>query len=434
MALTLALAVIFAAAHLLGRLARRLHQPAVTGHLVAGILLGASGLGALSARLPSRLIAPDTRPVLSLIGQIALILFMFSLGYELDRVRLRRHVAAVPLVAAMTFAVPLGLGAATAVALAPWYRPPATRESAFILLIAVSVAVTALPVLAAIVRERGLTQSLPATVAMTSAAIIDALCWSVLAVALLGTGAGPRQPWPLRAALLAAWALAMVAVVRPGLRALVAHRWVPRSLRLAPVVAVALTSGWLTTELGLHAILGAFFAGLLMPGTERGQADPGLLVPLRAAGMALLPVFIVLAGFSTDVAALDSRDLAALALVLVVAVAGKLGVGWASARMGGLSRRDATMVGVLLNTRGVTELIVLSVGRQAGIINGHLYTVFVLMALLTSAATGPLLAALQRGEARSGSRSQPEEAWRPGPPGRPSVQSSAAVEKFRSVG
>src|SRR6266545_2655677 len=225
----LAIAVILAVANVLGLLARRLHQPAVIGHLLAGIALGPSLLGALPGDLTEALIPTDARPALKLVAQFALVLFMFSLGSELDRGVLRRRGRAVPLVAASTFLVPLLLGAVCAFALRDWYQPADASSSAFVLFIAVAVAITAMPVLAAIVREHGLTQSVPAAVAMTSAALVDACGWLVLTVALLEASVGDGPSWLSTLGLLLAYVLAMVLVVRPALRA-----WLARPTTVMP--------------------------------------------------------------------------------------------------------------------------------------------------------------------------------------------------------
>jgi Kef-type K+ transport system membrane component KefB len=403
--LVLALAVILAVAYLLGGLARRLRQPAVMGHLLAGIVLGPSVLGALGGDLTNTLIPLDTRHDLSLLAQFALILFMFSLGSELDRGELRRRPRAVPLVATSTFVVPLALGAAAAVGLRHWYKPADAPTSAFVLFVAVAVAITALPVLASIVREHRLTESVPAAIAMTSAAVVDGIAWLVLAAALLEANVGESRSWGATVGLLAAYAVVMVLVVRPVLKEWLRRPATPPALRIVAVAAVAVASGWVTDELGLHAVIGAFFAGLIMPRGADGEADRALIGPIRAAGVLLLPLFLTLSGLSTDVGALHARDVAIFGLVCAVAVFGKLGVGWAAARAAGLTARDSAMVGVLLNTRGVTELVVLSVGLKAGVMGERLYTVFVLMALLTSAATGPLLSALRGAGEQTGGRS-----------------------------
>ena len=399
--LVLAVAVILALAYVLGEVARRLRQPAVIGHLLAGIVLGPSLLGALSGHLTKTLIPLDARHDLSLLAQFALILFMFSLGAELDRRELRRRAHAIPLVATATFVVPLALGAAAALSLRHWYKPAGTPVSAFVLFLAVAVAITALPVLASIVREHRLTQSVPAAIAMTSAALCDAVGWLLLTIALLEARVGKGRSWTTTVGLLAAYALAMVVIVRPALKAWLRRPSRSPHLRIVVVTAVAVASGWVTTALGVHAVLGAFFAGLLLPRRRDGEAAGEVIAPIRAAGVLLLPLFLTLSGLSTNIGALNARDVVAFVVVCSIAVIGKLGVGWAAARAAGLSGRDSAMVGSLLNTRGVTELIVLSVGLKAGVIDGRLYTVFVLMALVTSAATGPMLTAIRRNEDRA---------------------------------
>jgi Kef-type K+ transport system membrane component KefB len=394
--LILAVAVILAVAHVLGGLARRLHQPAVIGQLLAGIVLGPSLLGALGGNLTETLIPLDTRHDLGLLAQFAVVLFVFSLGAELDVRELRRRPRAVPLVATSTFVVPLVLGAAAAVGLRLWYQPAGAPTSAFILFVGVAVAITALPVLASIVREHGLTQSVPAAIAMSAAALVDGIGWLVLAVALFEAKVGEGRSWAATLSLLVAYALAMVLIVRPVLRVWLARPATSRWFRVVLLAGVAVASGWVTAELGLHAVVGAFFAGLLMPRRGDGSVEVELVAPIRIVGVVLLPVFLTLSGLATNIGGLQARDLATLGLVCAIAVIGKLGVGWVAARVAGLTRRDAAMVGALLNTRGVTELIVLSVGLKAGIIDERLYTVFVLMALVTSAATGPMLSAIRR--------------------------------------
>lgn len=394
--LILSIAVILAVAYVLGEIARRLHQPAVIGHLVAGIVLGPSLLGAVAGNLTETLIPLDVRDTLNLIAQFALILFMFSLGSELDRRELARRPRAVPLVASTTFLVPLALGAVSAIGLRHWYHPEGTPTTAFILFVAVAVAITAMPVLAAIVREHKLTQSTPAAIAMTSAALVDAVGWLVLTVALLEANAGESLSWAATFGLLAVFVAVMVLVVRPALRTWLSRPAKSHWFRVVAVTAVAAASGWVTTKLGLHAVLGAFLAGLIMPRCADGEPQLDLVAPIRAAGVCLLPIFITLSGLSTNIGALHARDLATFVLILAIAVIGKLGVGWFASRSAGLNRSDSAMVGVLLNTRGVTELVVLSIGLKAAILDERLYTVFVMMAVVTSAATGPLLSAIRR--------------------------------------
>ncbi|GAA3275706.1 cation:proton antiporter [Dactylosporangium vinaceum] len=399
----LAVAVITALSYLLGVIARRIGQPAVVGQLFAGILLGPSVLGRLPGNPGTALIPLVIRPYLTVVAQLALVLFLFFVGYELNRKLLRRRMHAVPLIAVSAFVVPMLLGAGSTVVFADWFAAtgaPAVEHQAFVLFVAVALSITAVPVLAGIIAERGLGGTVVGVVAMTSAGIIDALGWLALTGAMLKADAGGGQrPWAVTLLLLVVYVLVMVFVARPLLGrlrrgALAAGR---SAASLLPVAATfAMASAWVTGALGLHVILGAFIAGLVMPRDEDGQPDPALLTAVEKAGGVLLPVFFVVSGLATDVGALRAADLGLLGVICVAATVGKLGAGLLAARLSGLSWRDATSVGIMLNTRGLTELAVLNVGLQAGFISGRLYTVFVLMALLTTAATGPLLGLLGR--------------------------------------
>jgi Kef-type K+ transport system membrane component KefB len=407
----LGIALIVALSHVLGLVARRLWQPAVVGHIFAGILLGPSVLGKLPGHLTDALFPRQVLPYLTVVSQVALVLFLFSVGYELDRGVLRQRMRAVPYVAAAGFVAPMLLGVGSTVVFAGWYS--ATSEShapriSFVLFVAVALSITAVPVLAEIIRERGLVGSVPGVVAMTSAGVMDALGWLALAAAILQVGGGTRRPWPVTVTLLAGYVLVMVVVLRPLLRYLVRRAKGALAQWLPVVTALAMGSAWFTGVLGLHVIFGAFLAGMVMPRRPGGGVYEELEGPLRQTGSVLLPVFFVVSGLSTDIGALRWGDAALLGVVCVLATAGKWGVGTLAARAASLSWRESNIVGVLLNTRGLTELIALNVGLQAGIISKRLYTVFVLMALVTTVATGPLLAFLLR--RRDGAAGTPAEA------------------------
>jgi len=396
-----AIGLIVALSHVLGAAARKLGQPAVVGHLLAGIALGPSLLGRLPGDLTSAIAPKEVLPNLTVVANVALVLFLFAVGYDLDHRVLRGRSHAVPVVATTTFVVPMVLGGVSALLLASWYHgsdPSPVPEYAFVLYIAVAMSITAVPVLAGIVREHRLTRHVTGVVSMTAAGVIDAIGWIVLAVVLLGADTDPPVPWPVMVAILALYLAVMFFVVRPALR-----WWFARTDNLVakvPVVtAVALGSAWVTGELGLHVILGAFLAGLLMPRREDGEPHPELLRPARDAGTVLLPVFFVVSGLSTDIGAMRAGDIGLLVVVIVIAIVGKMIAGTLASRAAGLAWRDSKVIGVLLNTRGLTELIVLNLGLQAGIIGERLYTIFVLMALVTTAMTGPLLLWLRRKDA-----------------------------------
>ncbi|MGV9914730.1 cation:proton antiporter [Streptomyces tendae] len=394
-----ALAVMITAARVLGAAARRVRQPPVMGQLLVGIALGPSLLGLAPGGIRESLFPEEITPVLTALAQVALVLFLFAVGYELDlgRLRNRRAVTAVSL---SGFAFPMLIGAALVVLLPGGFRSAnggLPTDTTFTLYMAVALSVTAVPVLAGIIRDQGLAGSPPATLALAAAGVIDVLSWPVLALCLLGGGEGSLSTWFTRMALLAAYILVMLLVVR---RVLV--RWLnrpgARPADPAPLVCVlALASAWATSALGLHVIFGALLAGVVMPRQRDGAPDSRVLRPLQETGGLLLPVFFTVSGMSVELDALHTSDLLLLALLCVAAVVGKVVAGTLSARAGTrLPWRDSLLVGVLLNTRGLTELIVLNVGLQAHVIGPRLYALLVIMALFTTLVAGPLIGPLHR--------------------------------------
>ncbi len=386
---------------LLGALCRRFRQPAVIGQIMAGILLGAGVLGRVSEDLQEKLFPPDAVPFLGVISQFGLVLFLFSIGYELNLRLLRERRFAVPAVTTGALVVPFGSGALLGIALcwgplAGW-RPQGSNAPGalgFTLVMGVALAITAVPVLAAILAETGFHRTRPGAVAMASAGLIDLVGWLVLAgvVALNGKGS---LLWRLVG--VAVYLAALIFVVRPLMR-----WWMRRTERtgfdrLVGVVAIAMLSAWATGLLGLHVIFGALAIGLVMPRDENGQHDESIAKPVSHAGRLLLPVFFFVAALSVDIGGLRPADVALLAVTCVLAIASKIGGAAIGARMSGLPARESTLIGVLLNTRGLTELIVLSVCLQLGMINTRLYTILVLMALVTTVMTGPLARLVVRG-------------------------------------
>ncbi|MFD8013355.1 cation:proton antiporter [Streptomyces sp. NPDC058955] len=395
-----ALAVVIAASHAAGALARRLGQPPVIGQLFAGIALGPSLLGLLPGGVYEKLFPEQIQPVLTSLAQVALVFFLFAVGYELD-LGLLRHQKAVTAVSVTGFALPMLLGAGIVLAL-----PEAFREvnggrpvdSTFVLYMAVALSITAVPVLASIIRDQGIARTGPGTIAMAAAGVIDALSWPVLAVVLVGGAHGSARAWAVKAVLLAGYVLVMLLAVRPLLA-----RWFRRpggaAGRVPLAVTLALASAWATSALGLHVIFGALLAGLVMPRLPDGSPDARLLGPLQDIGGLLLPMFFAISGTAVVLGGLRASDLLVLAVICAAAVVGKVGAGAVSARAARRPWRDALLIGVLLNTRGLTELIVLNVGLQAGVIGPRLYALLVVMALLTTAATGPLIRVLRHPDA-----------------------------------
>ncbi|MFE9774064.1 cation:proton antiporter [Streptomyces sp. NPDC005931] len=394
--LLLDLALIVGLARLLGVAARALGQPAVVGEILVGILLGPTLLG---AHLTGVLFPAEVRPLLSALAGVGLALFMFAVGMEID-LGILRGGGRVTLWATMFSALlPLALGAALAWMLTDSHHQGS--RAGFVLFFAVAMAVTAFPVLARIIADRGLTRTRLGATALTCAAITDLLAWILLAVAVaVATGQGLDR----RLALLVPYVALMIAVVRPLLR-----RASEASRRkkaqgtdssgsgegrnfLALVLVGLLLSAACTEWLGLHYIFGAFLFGAIMPkGGDGGLRDLALQRMEPLCGLLLLPVYFVLAGLKVDLSQLDAADIGTLAAILVVAVAGKVLGAYLGARLGGYDRRHAYALGVLLNTRGVTELVVLGVGLELGLLDGTLYSLMVVMAVTTTALVGPLL-------------------------------------------
>ncbi|MFJ2162738.1 cation:proton antiporter [Streptomyces sp. NPDC087856] len=394
-----ALALVITASWALGALARRLRQPPVIGQLLAGIALGPSLLGLTPHGIYAALFPEEIKPVLTALAQVALALFLFAVGYELDLGQLRQR-RAVTTVSLSGFALPMVMGAGLVVLLPGAFRSVnggRPVDANFTLYMAVALSITAVPVLASIIRDQGLAGSRPATIAMAAAGVIDVLSWPILAVCLIGGGRDSLGDWLTRTGLLMAYVLVMVFAVR---RLLVWWMNRPGSVLTDPVpVATALTlaSAWATNALGLHVIFGALLAGVVMPRQRDGIPDSRVLRPLQETGSLLLPVFFTVSGLSVQLGEVRLSDLLLLLALCAAAVVGKVAAGSLSARRGArLAWRDSVVVGVLLNTRGLTELIVLNVGLQAGLIGPRLYALLIIMALVTTAATGPLIRSLRQ--------------------------------------
>jgi Kef-type K+ transport system membrane component KefB len=389
-------ALVLVVASVLGAIARRCGQPAVIGQILAGILLGPSALGRLPGHITGRLFPHSVVPALTVLSQIAVVIFMFAVGYELDRRALRRRHRAVWLVAVSALAVPMSLGAGAALIfrrdIASLGEPHLSHSQ--VLFMGVALSITALPVLAAIARERGIAGTIPGVIAASAAGVMDVAAWVALAAALVGTAGRTGRPWPEMLGLIICFAAFMLLGVRPALRFWMSRRRFPLSSPLPVALVLALGSAWVTASLGLHPVFGGFLAGLTMPGPD-GTPDAEVLRPMEEIGGILLPLFFVVTGLSVNVGALSGDALLLLVILFALASAGKLGPGYAASRLGGLGRRDAATVAALVNARGLTELIALNVGLSGGLIDHRLFSILVLMAVATTIVTAPLLSLIR---------------------------------------
>ncbi|MGW7469039.1 cation:proton antiporter [Streptomyces xantholiticus] len=379
------LAFILVLAHGLGHLASRIGQPPVVGEILAGVLLGPT----LFDGAVSDMLFPDhIRPLLGAMADVGVTLFMFGVGLEVERQALRGRGRTAVATGIGSTAVPFVMGIGLAYFLLRTHETD--QKAAFIVFIGLSVSVTAFPVLARILTDRGLARTTIGGIALATAALVDVVAWAALAGVQASVGSEGR-PWQV--ALVIPFAMVLVLFVRPWLRRwMTAHGGRPAtSWWLALVLIGALLCGAATEAMGMHYIFGAFLFGLIVP-SECGPAlRADMMQHTRHVTAILLPVYFVVAGLKVDLRGFGWAESAELAVILLVAVAGKFGGTYLGARTAGLPGRPATALAALMNTRGLTELVILGVGLQAGLLDGRLYSLLVVMALVTTAMTGPLL-------------------------------------------
>lgn len=390
------IALVLLASWLAGALARKLGQPAVIGQIIVGVALGPSLLGRLPGDPSTRLFPATALPAMTILANVAVVLFMFVVGYELNFSVLRGQRRAAPAVAVSALLLPLGLGIAAAEIFRSRYNALGQPHSshAYVLYLGVVVSITALPVLAAILRERGLAGTRIGVTATTASAIMDAGAWLLLALAVASTDHAAGRPPAVTLALLVAFVLFMLFAVRPGLRWWLRRRSSVVSVQLPIALFLALGSAWVTASLGLHPVFGGFLAGIAMPRLD-GTPDADVLKPVEQVSNILLPLFFTVTGLSVNIGALGSDGVIVLVIVVAVGVVGKIGAAYPASRLSGLNRRDSAAVAALVNTRGLTELIALNVGLADLIISKTLFSVLVLMAVITTVVTTPLLSLLK---------------------------------------
>ncbi|MCC5579628.1 cation:proton antiporter [Microtetraspora sp. AC03309] len=385
--LLIGLAAIVALASALGAVARRVDLPPVIGEVFAGILLGPTLFG---GAVTETLFPTDIRPFLAALANVGVVVFMFLVGLELNHGQLRRGLGVAATVSAGSIVVPFTLGAVLALALADGH--PAPDRLAFVLFMGAAMSVTAFPVLARILTDRNMHQTPTGGLALACAAADDVLAWSILAVVVTVVGTGGEQ-W--RMLLLVPYLALMFGLVRPLLRKLAAAGGSPGRLtpaKLGAVLVGLLLSACLTEWIGLHFIFGAFLFGAVMPreAAERMRAE--ILDGLgQFTGVLLLPIFFVVGGLNVDLSRIGAAGVGELGLILLVAIGGKFTGAFLGARIHGLRARQSATLAALMNTRGLTELIILSVGLQLHLLDRTLYSLMVVMALVTTAMTGPLL-------------------------------------------
>ncbi|MFY1623352.1 cation:proton antiporter [Micromonospora sp. WMMD735] len=392
-----------AVAWLLGKVG----QPAVVSEMLAGVLLGPSLLGFVLPDVKDALFPTALLPVLYVVGQVGLVLFMFQAGYAFSAHRVTGLVGTAGLVslAGVTAPLVLGVGLVLVTADAVPMRADGTSIGVSAAFVGVALAITAFPMLARIITERGHAGTRHGTLSLASGAIDDMAAWIMLAVVLaFASGrAGPAVVTAGGAVLfgLVLWLggrrVTTVLMTRPGLN---------DSARVLGTVALLFLVAWYTDEIGLYAVFGAFAVGVVMPHNANTDRVVDTLTPVAAT--VFLPLFFTYSGLRTEFGLLGSPPVLLFAAACVTAaIVGKFGACWAAARLRGESQGVALRVGALMNARGLMQLIALNVGLEAGIVNASLFTVLVLVALITTMMTTPLLSWIERREARRGDGVRP---------------------------
>lgn len=388
--------VVLVLSRFVGRVLRSIGQPQVVGEMIAGLMLGPSILGWVSPAVYQLLFPLGTVRFLGAVSQIGLLLFMFLVGLELDPAAFRGKGHAAVLTSHVSIVTPMFLGAALSVLLYPRLSNDSVSFVTFALFVGTALSVTAFPVLARLLVEHRLEATGLGRIAIACAAIDDVTAWCLLAgITTLAHHTASPEGLIVPIGGVALYTLVMFKVISP------AFGWIiTRAQRngeigqdaLAAIIAIVLGSAWMTDRLGVHALFGAFMAGVVMPKNAqlmrsfRTRSEDLLLV-------LLLPLFFVATGIRTNLTLLQGST-ALLGMTILVAIVGKLGGSAIAARAAGLSWREALALGSLLNARGLIGLVIINVGFEAGIISPALYAILVLTAIATTLMASPILTRL----------------------------------------
>ena len=409
----IALAVIIVMARLLGAAFAYIKQPPVIGEVIAGLLLGPSLLGRVAPELSAFVLPAQVAPFLGILSQVGVVLYMFLVGVELDFSLVKNRTHATVVISHASIIVPFLLGSALALLLYQRLSSNDVPFTVFALFCGVSMSVTAFPVLARILTDRGIQKTRLGTIALTCAAVDDVSAWCLLALVVSIAKTEARAAlWTLVLSLV--YVGSMVFLVRPLLARMVAYqerRGLLSRNALAMIFVLLLASAGITESIGIHGVFGAFALGAIIP------HDSALARELKTklediVLVLLLPAFFAFTGLRTQVGLLSGlSDWLLCLFIIVVASMGKFGGTLVAARISGLPWRESSALGILMNTRGLVELIVLNIGLDLRVISPRLFAMLVIMALVTTVATTPILHALAR---RPGAEPASEAAPAPG--------------------
>lgn len=397
--LVIQICVILVASYSVGWLLGRFRQPQVVGEMVAGVMLGPSLLGWLAPDFFAALFPPSSLGALSVLSQIGLLLFMFMVGLELDTRILRKlgHVAIV--ISHTSIIVPFALGALLALFLFPRIANEGLPFTGFVLFMGAAMSVTAFPVLARILDERNLMGTKLGTLTIACAAVDDVTAWCLLAViiAIVKSELNHLPLWQMLPGVLLYLGV-MLYVLRPLMRRVVSQQGdAKKNDKLIAVLLVCmLVSSWATEWLGIHALFGAFFAGVIVPKENGFTEDVRKRLQLPVVVL-LIPLFFAFTGLRTSLGLISgSAMILYCVLVFIVAIVGKFGGSAVAARVMGTPWREAASIGILMNTRGLIELVILNIGLDIGVLNQSMFSIMVVMAVGTTLMTTPILSLISR--------------------------------------
>ena len=394
--LFLQLFVIIGASGVVGWIFARCGQPAVVGEMMAGILLGPSFFGLLAPNVFHFVFATSSLDTLRLFSQIGVCLFLFTVGMELDVSEVRHKAQTAVVVSHSSIVIPYFLGVTLALFLYSHLAQPGASFLAFALFMGISMSITAFPVLVRILQDRGILKTSLGSTATACAAVDDVTAWSMLAFVVAIARATSVGGAAFNLGLVLVFIALMLFVIKPKLPSWLGQpaleRPDPSKAVLAVVLGVVLVSALSTELIGIHALFGAFLAGIVMP-TAGGFRDKLVVRVENLSAVLLLPVFFAFTGLRTQIGLVNSAQDWFICLVIIgVATAGKLGGSALAARLTGMDWWESLQLGALMNTRGLMELIALNIGYDMGILSQRIFTMLVIMALVTTVMTGPLVA------------------------------------------
>jgi len=392
--LLLQIIVILIVSRFFGTLFTKFGQPSVIGEMFAGIFLGPSIMGLVSPDFSIFLFPKDSLKTLQFLSQIGLAFFMFIVGMELDIEKLKHKAKNAIVISHASIIFPFFLGVSLSYFIYEQFAPAGVPFMAFALFMGIAMSITAFPVLARIVQERGLTRTSLGTMVITCAAADDVTAWCMLACVIAVVKAGSIVSALFTIALAVIFVLIMLYVIRPYINKLSAKVVSSESLSKTAVAIsffVLLLSAYFAEIIGIHALFGAFLAGVIMPQNLKfKELLAGKIEDISV--LLLLPIFFAFTGLRTQIGLLNEGNLwTTCGVVILIAVLGKFGGSAMSAKMMGQSWKDSLSIGALMNTRGLMELVVLNIGYDLGILSPQIFAIMVLMALATTFMTGPFL-------------------------------------------